>query len=204
MSRHVSRHSLLQVSLSLALASCVTLAVNAPAQSRPAKPAKPQATHNQKSKQPAFAQRAQVHAQRAPVRERAFVVRPAEKPASMFSSTMSTSVLISEARKYMGTNPTARTKLWCATFMNMVLARTGYAGTGSDAAKSFASYGKRVSEPRIGAIAVLTRGKRGGHVGIVTGIDANGKIMVLSGNHNRRVAEAPYPASRIYAYVMPK
>jgi uncharacterized protein (TIGR02594 family) len=111
--------------------------------------------------------------------------------------------LVTEARKYVGTNPTARKKLWCATFMNMVLARTGYAGTGSDAARSFASYGKRINEPRVGAIAVLSRGKNGGHVGIVTGVDANGKIMVISGNHNRRVAEAPYPASRIFAYVMP-
>ena len=79
--------------------------------------------------------------------------------------------LVSEARKYIGTNPTARTKLWCATFMNLVLAKIGYAGTNSDAAKSFADYGRRISEPQVGAIAVLTRGKSGGHVGVVTGID---------------------------------
>jgi uncharacterized protein (TIGR02594 family) len=111
--------------------------------------------------------------------------------------------LVTEARKYMGTNPTARSRLWCATFMNMVLARTGYAGTGSDAAKSFASYGKRINEPRIGAIAVLTRGKKGGHVGIVTGIDASGNPIIISGNHGRRVGEATYSRSRVIAYVMP-
>ena len=33
--------------------------------------------------------------------------------------------LVSEARKYMGTNPTDRKRLWCATFMNMVLAKAG-------------------------------------------------------------------------------
>src|SRR5262249_38655743 len=69
--------------------------------------------------------------------------------------------LIAEARKYLGTNPTDRAKLWCARFMNFVLARAGYAGTGSDAAKSFAYYGRRISEPRVGAIAVLMRGKNG-------------------------------------------
>jgi uncharacterized protein (TIGR02594 family) len=111
--------------------------------------------------------------------------------------------LVTEARKYIGTNPTARKKLWCATFMNFVLARTGYVGTGSDAAKSFASYGRRISEPKIGAIAVLTRGKRGGHVGIVTGLDANGNPIIISGNHGHRVGEATYPRARVIAYVMP-
>jgi uncharacterized protein (TIGR02594 family) len=112
-------------------------------------------------------------------------------------------VLVQEARKYMGTNPTDRKKLWCATFMNFILAKAGYAGTHSDAAKSFAYYGRRVSEPRIGAIAVLSRGKRGGHVGVVSGIDAKGNPIIISGNHNRRVGEAIYPRSRVIAYVMP-
>lgn len=112
-------------------------------------------------------------------------------------------VLVSEARKYMGTNPTDRKRLWCATFMNMVLAKAGYNGTNSDAAKSFAQYGRRISEPRIGAIAVLTRGKRGGHVGVVSGIDASGNPVIISGNHNKRVGESVYPRSRVIAYVMP-
>lgn len=111
--------------------------------------------------------------------------------------------LVSEARKYLGTNPTDRKKLWCATFMNLVLAKVGYAGTNSDAAKSFAYYGHRVSEPKIGAIAVLTRGKTGGHVGVVSGIDKNGNPIIISGNHGHRVGEATYPRSRVIAYVMP-
>ena len=115
----------------------------------------------------------------------------------------STPSLVNEARKYMGTNPTARRKLWCATFMNMVLAKVGYAGTNSDAAKSFAYYGRRINEPRVGAIAVLTRGKRGGHVGVVSGVDKNGNPIIISGNHNKRVGEAVYPRTRVIAYVMP-
>ncbi len=111
--------------------------------------------------------------------------------------------LVSEARKYMGTNPTARRKLWCATFMNMVLAKAGYAGTNSDAAKSFAYYGRRISEPRVGAIAVLSRGRRGGHVGVVSGVDSHGNPIIISGNHNHRVGEGVYPRARVIAYVMP-
>jgi uncharacterized protein (TIGR02594 family) len=111
--------------------------------------------------------------------------------------------LVSEARKYIGTNPTARSRLWCATFMNMVLAKVGYSGTNSDAAKSFAQYGSRISEPQVGAIAVLTRGSTGGHVGVVSGIDSQGNPIIISGNHGHRVGEATYPRSRVIAYVMP-
>ena len=111
--------------------------------------------------------------------------------------------LVSEARRYIGTNPTGRSSLWCGHFMNMVLERSGRRGSGSNMARSFASYGTRVSGPQVGAIAVMSRGKRGGHVGVVSGIDANGNLIVISGNHNRRVAESTYPRGRIYAYVMP-
>jgi uncharacterized protein (TIGR02594 family) len=113
------------------------------------------------------------------------------------------SSVVSEARRHLGTNPTGRSSLWCATFMNMVLERVGHKSSGSNMAQSFASYGRRVSGPQVGAIAVMSRGKRGGHVGVVSGIDANGNPIVISGNHNRRVAEATYPRGRIYAYVMP-
>jgi uncharacterized protein (TIGR02594 family) len=111
--------------------------------------------------------------------------------------------VVAEARRWIGTNPTDRTSLWCARFMNFVLERTGHRGTGSDMARSFASYGHRVSGPQVGAIAVLTRGANGGHVGVVSGVDSGGNPIIISGNHNKRVAEAVYPRGRIIAYVMP-
>ena len=111
--------------------------------------------------------------------------------------------LVAEARKYLGTNPTARKRLWCATFMNLVLKKVGYSGTNSDAARSFAQYGERIAKPEVGAIAVLTRGKHGGHVGVVTGVDAHGNPVIISGNHNKRVGEGIYPRSRVIAYVKP-
>jgi uncharacterized protein (TIGR02594 family) len=116
--------------------------------------------------------------------------------------SFSASSVVAEARRFIGGNPTGRSRLWCARFMNMVLQKTGHRGTGSDMARSFASYGHRVSGPQVGAIAVMGR-RGGGHVGVVSGIDAKGNPIVVSGNHGRRVAESVYPRSRVYAYVMP-
>jgi uncharacterized protein (TIGR02594 family) len=110
--------------------------------------------------------------------------------------------IVAEARRYIGGNPTSRGSLWCARFMNMVLLHTGHRGTGSDMARSFASYGHRVSGPQIGAIAVMSR-RGGGHVGVVSGIDARGNPILVSGNNGNRVREAPVSRGRIYAYVVP-
>ena len=109
--------------------------------------------------------------------------------------------LVSEARKYIGTNPTGRGSLWCGAFMDMVLKRTGHAG-GGNLASAYARYGTRVSGPQVGAIAVMGR-RGGGHVGVVSGVDANGNPIIVSGNHNHTVAESVYPAGRISAYVLP-
>jgi uncharacterized protein (TIGR02594 family) len=118
------------------------------------------------------------------------------------SGGFGSSNVVAEARRYIGGNPTGRGSLWCARFMNMVLQHSGYRGTGSDLARSFASYGQRVSGPQIGAIAVMGR-RGGGHVGVVSGIDAMGNPIVVSGNNGNRVREAPISRGRIYAYVMP-
>jgi uncharacterized protein (TIGR02594 family) len=121
---------------------------------------------------------------------------------SGFSDGGFVSNIVAEARRYIGGNPTGRSRLWCARFMNMVLKRSGHRGTGSDMASSFAHYGRRVSGPQVGAIAVMSR-RGGGHVGVVSGVDRRGNPIVVSGNHGRRVAESVYPRSRVYAYVMP-
>jgi uncharacterized protein (TIGR02594 family) len=109
--------------------------------------------------------------------------------------------LVTEARRYIGTNPTGRASLWCGAFMDLVLKRTGHPG-GGNLASAYTRYGTRVSGPQVGAIAVMGR-RGGGHVGVVSGIDANGNPIIVSGNHNRTVAESVYPARRIHAYVLP-
>jgi uncharacterized protein (TIGR02594 family) len=108
-----------------------------------------------------------------------------------------TNSLVSEARSYLGTNPTGRGRQWCGAFMDLVLKKTGHAG-GGNLARAYAGYGTRVSGPQVGAIAVMNH-----HVGVVSGIDANGNPIIVSGNHNRTVAESVYPRSRIAAYVIP-
>jgi uncharacterized protein (TIGR02594 family) len=132
----------------------------------------------------------------------ASVMSGAASGGTAMSGGAGSSNLISEARRYLGGNPTSRASLWCARFMNMVLERTGHHGTGSDMASSFASYGQRVSGPQVGAIAVMGR-RGGGHVGIITGIDAQGNPIMISGNNGNRVREAPVSRGRIYAYVVP-
>jgi len=124
-------------------------------------------------------------------------------PGGGMASGFTSSNVVAEARKYVGGNPTGRGSLWCARFANMVLQHSGYRGTGSDMASSFGKYGQRVSGPQVGAIAVMSRGRRGGHVGIITGIDASGNPIMISGNNGNRVREAPVSRGRIYAYVMP-
>jgi uncharacterized protein (TIGR02594 family) len=105
--------------------------------------------------------------------------------------------LVESARQYIGTNPTGRGSLWCGAFMDMVLKKTGHAG-GGNIAWGYSRYGTRVAGPQVGAIAVMH-----GHVGVVSGVDANGNPIIVSGNHNHTVAEAVYPRGRISAYVMP-
>jgi uncharacterized protein (TIGR02594 family) len=112
--------------------------------------------------------------------------------------------IVAEARRWIGTNPTTRATLWCARFMNFVLQRVGLPGTASDLAKSFTSYGKRLQGPKVGAIAVMNRGRSGGHVGVISGFDKKGDPIVISGNYSHRVAEAVYNRSRIIAYVAPE
>jgi uncharacterized protein (TIGR02594 family) len=102
------------------------------------------------------------------------------------------------AERYRGTNPTGHSRAWCAVFANMVLARTGYSGTGSAAARSFARYGRPASGPAPGVIAVWPH-----HVGFVVGTAAPGRIRVISGNHNHRVAEGDYATRSVMAFRYP-
>lgn len=128
--------------------------------------------------------------------ERRAVVVTQRRPATVVSGHG----LVERARAYMGrTGPSLGlpASLWCADFINML---TG-GGTGSRLAKSWLDMPR--TSARVGAVAVLSRGRRGGHVGVVSGFDARGNPIIVSGNHNRRVGEAVYPKGRVIAYVEP-
>ena len=121
----------------------------------------------------------------------------AAEPASQRRSS-----LVFEARRYLGRNPTGWAHDWCGKFMNLVLERTGHRGSGSNLALSFARYGRRLSGPQVGALAVMAR-RGGGHVGVVSSVLSNGDVKVISGNHSHKVAESVYRRGRILAFVLP-
>ena len=123
--------------------------------------------------------------------------RRAQSHSNSVFGGLTSNALVTEARRYIGTNPTGRSSLWCGAFMDLVLKRTGHAG-GGNLAWGYARYGTRVAGPQVGAIAVMH-----GHVGVVSGVDPNGNPIIVSGNHNRTVAESVYPRGRIAAYVVP-
>src|SRR5258705_13006608 len=166
---YASRRSLRVVALALCSAAIVASAT--PASARPhhgaGRHAHPHARHHHVKRH--YAHRHHRHIARASRWERGVEQMQAggfaDTNASMATSTASggmatssgfgSSNVVAEARRYLGGNPTGRGRLWCARFMNMVLERSGLHGTGSDLARSFASYGQRVSGPQVGAIAVM-------------------------------------------------
>jgi uncharacterized protein (TIGR02594 family) len=93
---------------------------------------------------------------------------------------------------------------WCGGAVAKWLSEAGYPiPKHYYRALAWADYGDRLPAPRQGAIAVLTR-KGGGHVGIVTGVTANGShARLLGGNQNDAVGEDWFPVGRIIAYRLP-
>lgn len=109
--------------------------------------------------------------------------------------------LVSRARGYLGTNPTGWRALWCGRFMALIAPRAAAKLRNPNMARDWAELPH--TSARIGTIVVLSRGRRGGHVGVVTGFDPRGNPIVVSGNHNKRVGEGVYDRRRVLAYVSP-
>ncbi|MBX9924848.1 MAG: TIGR02594 family protein [Hyphomicrobiaceae bacterium] len=87
---------------------------------------------------------------------------------------------------------------WCAAFAGAILARSGYAPTGSLLARSYLDWGDAISELRFGAIAVFSRGadSGAGHVGFLIGAVGD-TLVILGGNQSDAVSVAVFPASRL-------
>lgn len=114
--------------------------------------------------------------------------------------------LASVAKRYEGTNPTGRSSLWCADFINLVLRENGDSGTNVRASRSFLQWGEPAPPNCIDCIAVFSRGnnKNKGHVGVVVGRDAQGNPIVISGNHGKTVGEGTYPKHKVLGYRYPR
>ncbi len=94
--------------------------------------------------------------------------------------------VVDEATRWLGqANPTGTVGPWCADFVSFVLRRVGLPPLPNRLAASAYRYGTRVDAPRVGDLAVAPH-----HVGFVAGVEPDGSIRLLSGNWNRRVAEA--------------
>jgi hypothetical protein len=101
------------------------------------------------------------------------------------------------AERYLGArNFTGFREAWCADALNVWLRKSGHRPQRSHRAVDFARYG-RPTAPRIGAIAVMRH-----HVGIVAGF-ARGGVILLSGNHRRRVGLGVYSLRRFIAFREP-
>lgn len=91
---------------------------------------------------------------------------------------------------------------WCAGFACAVLERVGIKSPRADSARSFATFGKALKEPKVGAIVVFSR-EGGAHVGFLTGIDAEGRLLVLGGNQADAVNIRAFSPLRVIAYRWP-
>lgn len=93
---------------------------------------------------------------------------------------------------------------WCAAFVGACLTRARHETTGSLLARSYATAGARLEAPRLGAIAVLTRGAdpAAGHVGFVVGWSAH-SLCLLGGNQGDAVTIDVFDRSRLIALRWP-
>lgn len=69
-------------------------------------------------------------------------------------------------------------------------------------AKAWATWGVELTVPVLGCVAVFGR-VGGGHVGLVTGVDARNRLIVLGGNQGDAVSLVPFDRSRVLAYRWP-
>jgi len=91
---------------------------------------------------------------------------------------------------------------WCSSFVNWCVERSGQVGTNSKSARSWKSWGSRVSEAnwRQGDIVVFWRDSptsSNGHVGFLYSFDGP-RPLVLGGNQGDKLCvDDPYPYSQI-------
>lgn len=92
---------------------------------------------------------------------------------------------------------------WCAGAVSAWLERSGIKSQRSAWARGYLNQGIELDEPKFGAIAVFERGK-GGHVGFVTGVTADGRyVKCIGGNQANMVCESLFDVTRVLGYRNP-
>jgi uncharacterized protein (TIGR02594 family) len=111
--------------------------------------------------------------------------------------------VVAEAARWIGSGKfTGQPGPWCADAVSAWLERSGHRPLDGRMASSALAYGQRLERPEIGALAVL--GSRRGwasHVGVVSSVEPDGSIHLISGNWGRRVAEAVVFRGSVIAFV---
>jgi uncharacterized protein (TIGR02594 family) len=109
-----------------------------------------------------------------------------------------------KASKFWGTDDSGGSNAWCASFVAWVMKEGGYDAVASAfRAKSWSNFGKKISAPIYGSIAVKTR-RGGGHVAFVVGQSKDGKyLFMLGGNQGDMVQIKKYPLSVWNDFVIP-
>ena len=111
--------------------------------------------------------------------------------------------VVAEAARWIGSGKfTGQPGPWCADAVSAWLERSGHRPLDGRTASSALAYGPRLERPEVGALAVL--GSRRGwasHVGVVSSVDPDGAIHLISGNWGRRVAEAVVARGSVIAFV---
>ena len=95
----------------------------------------------------------------------------------------------------------------CSSFANWVTKASGESGSGRPNTQSWLNWGKEVSDPVYGAIAVV-KGSKGqgkdakGHVGFVVGQTTDARPILLGGNQDQEVNKSVENRA-IYSYRVP-
>lgn len=93
---------------------------------------------------------------------------------------------------------------WCSAFANWCMLATGIVGTRLANARSWLKWGRVLTQPLPGCVAVLTRGSDpwSGHVGFYVRTSGT-RIYLLGGNQGNAISEAPFAKSRVLGYRWP-
>jgi len=95
---------------------------------------------------------------------------------------------------------------WCAGFVGAMLEDCGIRSTRSGMARSYTSWGRKLTHAIPGAVVVFWRGSPGGssgHVGFVTGVDQYGNVRCLGGNQSNAVNIKSFSGDRVLGYFWP-
>jgi uncharacterized protein (TIGR02594 family) len=92
---------------------------------------------------------------------------------------------------------------WCSAFACWCLEQAGVQSTRSAAARSWLTWGQTLTEPRLGAIAVIARGQQHwqGHVGFLLALEKGPagikSVTLLGGNQGNQVSIAEFEPARL-------